>query len=115
MRDPELTLLKRVARGNLNFERFVELLRTKGYVIDSMASEGCGFGRVAMDSVRQDDLEALFAFFFPNELLDIKLEQVATDDGGQRGAFSSALFNSNLLSREEVKGVLREHNRQFNS
>lgn len=114
MQDPTLTLIQRVLRGELNFERFVEVMRTEGYLIDTATYAGCGFGRVAMDSAKQEDLESLFNFFYPTQLLDIKLSVAATDEGGQRGAFSYALFNSKNLERAEVMALLREHNERFN-
>ena len=114
MRNPTLTLRQRVLRGELNFELFVELMRTKGYLIDTATPAGCGFGRVAMDSANQEDLVLLFDFFYPTQELDIDLCEAATDEGGQKGAFSYALFNSNRLSRDSVMALLREHNSRFN-
>jgi hypothetical protein len=114
MRDPKLTLIQRVLRGELNFERFVEVMRTDGYLIDTATPDGCGFGRVSMDSARQEDLALLFNFFYPTEELNINLSVVATDEGGQPGAFSYALFNSMRVEREEVTALLRQHNATFN-
>lgn len=114
MPDPKLTLIQRVLRGELNFERFVEVMRREGYLIDTETPEGCGFGRVAMDSARPEDLASLFNFFYPTEVLNIKLDVAATDAGGQRGAFSYALFNSKRVERNEVLVLLRQHNEKFN-
>ena len=114
MPNPALTLTQRVLRGELNFERFVEVMRTDGYLIDTATPEGCGFGRVAMDSANQKDFEALFNFFYPEEELDVDLSKAATDECGQRGAFSYALFNAKKLERKEVIALLREHNKRFN-
>ncbi len=47
-------------------------------------------------------------------MLNIKFELAAADAGGQRGAFSHALFNSRLIERGEVLALLRQHNEKFN-
>lgn len=115
MRNPELTLIQRVLRGDLNFERLVEVMRTDGYLIDTVAPEGCGFGRVAIDSVNQEDFDALFNFFYPGEEFDVEICKLATDKGGSCGAFSYALFNSRKMDYDEMMDLLRRHNERFNA
>lgn len=115
MRHPELTLIRRVLRGELNFERLVEILRKDGYLIDEVAPEGCGFGRVAIDSVDQEDFDSLFKFFYPGEVFEIEICKVATDKGGSCGAFSYALFNSRKLDYDEMLDLLYQHNARFNA
>lgn len=115
MLDTKLTLIQRVLRGELNFECFVVLMRTEGYLIDTARHEGCGFSRVALGSVRQEDMASLFNFFYPTQVLNIKLDVRATDAGGQSGAFASALFNSRRIQRDEVLALLRQHNEKFNA
>lgn len=110
----ELSLVQRVRCGTLNFDRFVELMRTDGYIIDATTHAGGGFTRAAIDSINQEDFESLFNFFYPTEVLDIELSKAATDEGGQCGVFSSAVFNAKNLERQEVMALLRDHNKRFN-
>lgn len=107
---PPLDLVSRVRRGEINLDRLVEILRTRGYITEEKQENGCGFGKSAMEAVHQDELDALFSFFFPQEICDIKVSCVATDEGSDKGAYSYALFNSNVINREEVLAVLRSKN-----
>lgn len=108
----ELSLIARVRRGDLNFERLVEVLSTRGYVIDSQPEQGISFGRVAIDRARQEDFDALFKVLMPGQLNDIKLMALATDQGGVPGLFTNALFNRNLIDYETMKELLLQFNRE---
>jgi hypothetical protein len=108
----QFDLISRTRRGELNFERLAELLETRGYVTEQDCEEGCSFSSTAMEACRQDDFDSLFAVLLPNRLNTISLSCVATDDGGPRGGFSYALFNSNVIEREGILAVLIEENRE---
>ena len=108
----QLDLIARIRRGELNFERFVELLETRGYVTEQDCEEGCSFVSTAMEASRQEDFDTLFAALFPGRLNTVSLSCVATDEGGQRGAFAYALFNRNIIEREDIISVLTEENRE---
>lgn len=107
-----LTLIARVRRGELNFERFVEVLSTRGYVTEEDHEEGCSFVSSAMEAARQYDFDVLFALLLPEVLNDISLSCAATDEGGPPGAFAYALFNTNVIDREDVLGILVKENRR---
>ena len=63
-----------------------------------------------MEAVRQEAFEAIFAFFYPDELCDIRVECAATSKGGEAVGYAYALFNSNVVTREEVLNTLRAEN-----
>ena len=110
MRLLPMDLIARVRRGDLNFERFVELMREPGYIGEHGQENGCGFGSSAMEAAKQDDLNALFRFFYPGEACDILVQCVATDDGGKLGAFEYALINANVVTRDQMLELLRLEN-----
>ncbi len=105
-----MDLISRVRRGEINFERFVDILRSQAYITEEHQVDGCGFGSSAMEAVRKDDFEALFTFFFTEEVCDIEVSCGATDKGGVPGAYSYALFNSKAITRDEILDVLRAEN-----
>lgn len=107
---PPIDLISRVRRGEINFERLVEILRSRGYITEQRQEEGCGFGSSAMEAAHQDELEALFSFFFPHEVCDIEIQCAATNAGGEPGDFAYALFNSKAITRQEVLAVLQAEN-----
>lgn len=109
---PPLGIIDRVRRGEINFERLVEILRHAGYITEENQEAGCGFGSSAMEAVHQEDFEKLFAFFFPGEHCDIAIACIATDEGGQSGAYAYALFNSNKVSRPAMQQILERQNRK---
>lgn len=109
---PPLGIIDRVRRGEINFERLVEILRHAGYITEENQEAGCGFGSSAMEAVHQEDFEKLFAFFFPGEHCDITIGCIATDEGGQSGAYTYALFNSNEVSRPTMQQILERQNRK---
>jgi hypothetical protein len=108
------TLIALVRRGELNFERFVEILSTRGYITEETNEEGCGFGSSAMEAARQEDFDALFTALLPGVLHNITLSRVATDEGGKPNAFAYALFNTNIIDSDDVLGILVEENRETN-
>lgn len=109
---PNLSLIARVCCADINFERLVEVLSFPGYVTDVNPEAGIGFGRVAMDKARQDDFDALFDILMPSRRNTINLQSIATDEGGQPGAFTYALFNSKVIGYEDMKKILVEMNRR---
>lgn len=110
---PESSLIAFVRRGNLNFERFVEVLSTRGYITEQDHEAGCSLASSAMEAARQEDFDALFKLLMPGRLNDIQLSCKATDAGGMQGAFSYALFNSNVVDDEEIKQVLVKENEEI--
>jgi hypothetical protein len=107
-----MDLVARVRRGDLNFERFVELMQEPGYISENDQENSCGFGSSAMEAVKQEDFNKLFEFFFPERICNISVQCVATDDGGERGAFAYALFNANVVTRERMLKFLRLENKK---
>jgi len=56
----------------------------------------------------------LFAFFFPGRLNDIELRCAATKSGATLNAYGYALYNANVIDREEVLKILESENRERN-
>lgn len=112
---PTYNLIDLVRRGELNFEYFVERLRDPGYIVEGCGGVGGSLAQSPMDQASKDDLKRLFEFFYPTVALDIELKQAATDEGGQPGAFTNALFNADLVSRDDVLQRLRRHNKAHNA
>lgn len=112
---PSMNLVTRVRKGELSFERFVEIMRNRGYITEQSHEEGCSFGSSAMEAVHQEEFQVLFSFFFPGEDCDIEIKCAATDDGGTPGAFIYALYNSKAIDREVVLGVLRTENEKMHA
>jgi len=108
------TLIALVRRGELNFERFVEILSTRGYITEETNEEGCGFGSSAMEAAYQEDFDALFTVLLPGALHNITLSCVATDEGGHPGAFAYALFNTDIIDNKDVLAILVEENHETN-
>ena len=107
----EPSLIARVRRGEINFERLVEVLSGRGYITDDETEEGIGFRRSSMDKVRQEDFDALFNLLMPGIHNDIELDSTATDEGGLPGSFTYALFNKNVIDREGMTQILIRLNR----
>ena len=105
-----MDLIARVRRGDLNFERFIELMREPGYIGEHGQENGCGFGSSAMEATKQEDLNLLFEFFYPGKACDILVQCVATDEGGEPGAFEYALFNANVITRDQMLARLKLEN-----
>jgi hypothetical protein len=108
----ELSLIARVRRGEIHFERLVDVLSTRGYIVDTQPEDGLGFGRVAIDQARQEDFDALFAVLMPGQTNDIQLMAIATDQGSIPGVFTNALFNRNVIDYETMKQLLVQINRE---
>lgn len=115
MHIPSMNLIDRARRGDLNFEKLVQILQQAGYITEKNQESGCGFGRSAMEATKQEDFEKLFDFFFPAEICDVEVDCVATDKGGQAGAYAYALFNKNEISRNEMLRILELQNKRHNS
>jgi hypothetical protein len=105
-------LKDRIGRGEFNFERFVEILSSRGYITEH--EDEVSFGSSAMEYFQQEEFDTLLQFFFPNRLNNIELKCASTDRGGQKNAYSYALYNENVVSRDEVFKVLEKINRARN-
>jgi hypothetical protein len=107
------SLISAVRRGELDFERLVVVLSKAGHLTDIDGNQGLGFTRTRIEGARQEDFDALFQFFYPGEGHSIELRSCATDKGfAQRGAYTYALFNENIVSREEIMAMLIRLNAQ---
>jgi len=107
---PDLSLIGRVRRGELNFDRLAAILSTRGYVTELEEEAGLGFGRVSMDKVRQEDFDALFKVLMPGKSHHVTLLCIATDKGAQPGAFTHALFSTNLVDYDVMMETLVQMN-----
>ena len=110
-------LKERVASGCFNFDSFVEVMQNDGYITEIDAPYDAKI--ISSDMERtftlQKEFDQLFLFFYPNILKDIKLECAATDKGCEieaGGAFSYALYNENIIKREEVIEILIRENKK---
>ena len=109
-------LKERVASGCFDFDSFVEVMQNHGYITEIDAPDGAGI--ISSDMERtftlQKEFDQLFLFFYPNTLNDIKLECAATNKGFEieAGAFSYALYNENIIKREEVIEILIRENKK---
>jgi hypothetical protein len=104
----ELSLIDSVRRGELDFERLVEVLSSEGYLTDADGSEGLGFVSARIEAARQEHFDALWKFFYPGKRHDIRLRSCATNKGFTlRGDFNYALFNENQISYEDVMHALQ--------
>lgn len=112
---PTNHLTDRIARGEFDFFRFVEILSTKGFITEAQNDPRCPVGSNTMEYLQQDEFDALFSFFLPRQLNDIELACAATNRGSVGHAYSYALFNANAISREEVLDILERENRERNS
>jgi hypothetical protein len=107
----EFSLIDSVRRGELDFERLVKVLSSEGYLTDADGSDGLGFVSTRIEAARQEDFDALWKFFYPNEGHSIALKSCATDQGfAVRGGFTYALFNETLVSRAEMLAKLVQLN-----
>ena len=107
-------LTDRIARGEFNFVQFVDILSTRGFISEGTNVPGCGIGSHTMEYLQQDEFDALFAFFFPGKLNDIELQCAATKSGATLNAYGYALYNANVIDREEVLKILESENRERN-
>ena len=115
MKHASHNLILRTRRGELNIERLVEILRTRGYITERNQEHGCGFCSSAMEAVTQDDMRVVFDFFFPREVFDLDVQCAATAAGGRPGSYAYALYNSNVISREEILELLTQENIETHS
>ena len=109
-------LISRVRCGGLNFERFVEVLQTKGYITEEHGEAGCSPSSPVMEAARQEDFNKLFDLFFPGSPNEIKLGCTATNKGfepAMPGNFSYAIFNANVIDRQAVDRILEAENRAW--
>jgi hypothetical protein len=113
MSNSDSSLISAVRRGELDFERLVEVLSKAGHLTDIDGNQGLGFTRTRIEGARQEDFDALFQFFYPGEGHSIELRSCATDKGfAQRGAYTYALFNENTVSLEAIMAMLIRLNAQ---
>lgn len=113
MNNFDSSLISAVRSGELDFERLVKVLSKAGYLTDIDGNQGLGFASTRIEGARQEDFDALFQFFYPGEGHSIKLRSCATDKGFVHGgAYTYALFNENIVSREEMMTMLMRLNAQ---
>jgi len=106
------SLIDLVRRGEVSFERLVEVLSDRGYVTEHDRDQKCRLGATSIERAQQEQFDALFEFFYPGQSNNVQLSRLATDRGGQiSGAFSYALFNTNVVSRERMRCILVELNK----
>lgn len=108
---PDLDLISRVRRAELNFEKLVEALSTRGYVTDMEHEDGLSFIRASVNQTHARDFDALFALLMPGRLNDIRLMTTASSEGTSPGTPTYAVFNTNVISYQEMRAVLAEMNR----
>ena len=107
----DFSLIDSVRRGELEFERFVEVLSKDGYTTDVDGHQGLGFIRSRISAARQEDFDRLWEFFYPGQGHDIELDSCASDEGfAVSGGHTYALFNKTLVSRQEMMLTLRRLN-----
>jgi len=105
-------LFGRVRRGEINLELLVATLRGRGFITERDQEHGCGFSPPAMEALDREDFERLFEFFFPDEICDIEIHCASTDEGGKSGAYAYALFNANVVSRDDMLERLKKQNQK---
>lgn len=105
----DCSLVSRVRRGELNFERLVELLSTRGYVTDSEDEPGLSFNRPSMNQARSADFNALFKALMPGRINDIEIMAIGTPWDDSRGS-TYALFNINRIEYEEMMQTIKQIN-----
>jgi hypothetical protein len=87
------------------------VLSTRGYVTDCEHEAGLGFNRPCVNHAHQDDSDALYRVLFPGAPPhDIQLGTIATDEGGESGGFTYAVFNEAPIDRDEMHALLVELN-----
>ena len=107
----DFSLIDSVRRGELKFERFVEVLSKDGYTTDADGNQGLGFIRTRISAARQEDFDSLWEFFYPGQGHDIRLNTCASDEGfAVSGGYTYALFNETLVSRQEMMDTLKRRN-----
>jgi len=111
--EQEFSLIARVRRGEINFERLVEVLSTRGYVLDTEDEVGLGFSRPHANNAKHADFEALFKVLMPGQHHDIQLSKIATDQGGTPGAFTYAIYNPNVIDYDSMLDRLEQVNQEF--
>jgi hypothetical protein len=110
--DPhDLTLIGRVRRGELNFERLVQALSVPGYVTDVEHEPGLSFIRATVNKTRREDFNALFAVLMPGRVNDIDLRTTASSEDTHPGTPTYAVFNANIISYDDMMATLAEMNR----
>ena len=97
--------------GEINFAQLVAVLRKPGYITTLDKHEGLGFGKVHIAKAHQDDFNALFKVLMPGQLNDIELLTHATCKGAAPGLYTTVLFNTNVISYEEMNELLIEINK----
>lgn len=105
---------ERVAEGSFNLNEFIEIMQGDGCITEINTPEGVGLPSPYMErtSTLQEEFNELFKFFYPRQLNDIEFECVATNKGFKvpAGAYSYALFNKNVITREQVQEILIKEN-----
>jgi len=107
----DLSLIGRVRRGELNFERLVQVLSARGYVTDVEHEPGLSFVRATVNKTQREDFNALFAVLMPDRINDIDLRTTASSEGTHPGTPTYAVFNANVISYDAMMATLADMNR----
>ncbi|MDP9933644.1 hypothetical protein [Variovorax paradoxus] len=107
----DLSLIGRVRRGELNFERLVEVLSERGHVTDVDHEEGLSFIRSSVNQTHREDFDALFKLLMPGRINDIDLRTTASSEGTHPGTPTYAVFNANVISYDAMMATLADMNR----
>ena len=102
----------RVLTGDINFSALVDALSEKGYITEVEFPEGAGLCSSHMEALKQEEFDALFAFFYPGELNTISLSCIASNEGGvcPTGAHAYALINTGVISERGGLDILEREN-----
>lgn len=102
----------RVLTGDINFSALVDALSKKGYITEVNFPEGAGLCSSHMEALKQEEFDALFAFFYPGTLNTISLSCIATNKGGAcpTGAHAYALINTDVISERDGLDILEREN-----
>lgn len=105
-------LKHRVLTGDIDFSALVGALSDKGYITEVDFPVRASLCSSHMEALRQEEFDALFAFFYPGRLNTISLSCIATNEGGvsPTGAYAYALINKNVLSEREGLSILEHEN-----
>lgn len=109
-----LSIKDRIGSCNFNFESFVKVLQSDGYITEDKYPEDASLSSSYMEKLglSQEEFDLLFEFFYPNETNDIVLRCLSTNDGCKAGSNVStyALYNTNVIIESKVKKILIQEN-----
>ncbi len=108
-------LIRRLRTGNLDFERFIELLTTRGYILE--CDNEFGFSSNELESlgdvISSEVFPIVFKLLMPGILNDITIHCHATDEGGDRGCFAYGIYNPRIMDYKQFHAVLVMENQRI--